>query len=74
MREILNIRKEKVSGEDFEEMPLADILISYEDGMVRADYVWQAYLDHCHPEKPNRFSVARKLDKYKPKVKVNKYG
>lgn len=69
---ILKIRKENASGESFEEIPLSDIVIDYDDGMVRANWVWQAYLDHEHPEKPNRFSIARKLEKYKPKI--NKHG
>lgn len=74
MRTVINIKKESVSSDDgdFEETPLSEIIIAYEGGFVRADYVWQSYLDHAYPGKPNRFSIARKLDNYKPKVQ--KYG
>lgn len=72
MTYLLTIKKGKISSDDFEEIPLNDIIIDYEGGVVRASYAFQAFLDHQHPERPNRFSVARKLDKYKPKVP--KYG
>ena len=73
MKTVFNIIKENISEDgSFEETPLKDIIISYDGGMVRADYVWQSYLDHSEPGKPNRFSIARKLDKYKPRVQ--KYG
>ena len=75
MTYLLKIRRERVSlinDKNDEEVSLTDIVIDYEGGMVRGNYVWQAFLDHQHPERPNRFSVARKLGKYKPKI--NKYG
>ena len=75
MTYILKIRKEKVSfinnGDTSEEIPLTDISIDFEDGVAKASYVWQAFLDHQIPGRPNRFSIARKLAKHKPKI--NKY-
>lgn len=72
MNYLLTIRNGKISSDDFEEISLKDIVIDYDGGVVRASYAFQAFLDHQHPERPNKFSIARKLDKYKPKV--SKYG
>ena len=78
MRYLIDIKREKVvsfslydpktetaTNLGIDSIPLKDILIYCEDGVFSGNLVFQALLDHELPYLPNRFSIARKLAKYK---------
>lgn len=62
----------KIDGTDMEPLKLEDLIICFDGperiaGAWRADYLFQQILDYN--DMPSKFSIQRKLDKYKKIIK-----
>lgn len=63
MRRILNVNRNEITIDD-EKFKLKDIMLNFEYiGSIRSDVLFEMILDYYN--RPNKISIARKLDKYK---------